>query len=61
MVSLTGQNTKVCKITKGFCLFQFLGDPHLTISHVNYKLEQVKENWQQLNTSRVDLTLSLLF
>lgn len=43
MVLLTGQNTKVCKITEGFCLFQFLGDPHLTISHVNYKLDQVKE------------------
>lgn len=23
------------------CMFQFLGDPHLTISHVNYKLDQV--------------------
>lgn len=24
------------------CVFQFLGDPHLTISHVNYKLDQVQ-------------------
>lgn len=23
-------------------VFQFLGDPHLTISHVNYKLDQVR-------------------
>lgn len=49
MVSLTGKNAEACKIilTKGLCMFQFLGDPHLTISHVNYKLDQVKENRQQ--------------
>lgn len=50
MVSLTGNNAEACKIilNKGLCMFQFLGDPHLTISHVNYKLDQVKENRQQL-------------
>lgn len=50
MVSLTGNNAEACKIilTKGLCMFQFLGDPHLTISHVNYKLDQVKENRQKL-------------
>lgn len=45
MVSLTGKNAEACKIilSKGLCVFQFLGDPHLTISHVNYKLDQVKK------------------
>lgn len=47
-VAPTGHNTRACQITNGCCPFQFLGDPHLTISHVNYKLDQVEENQQQL-------------
>lgn len=33
-----GQDRTLIQVVFGF---QFLGDPHLTISHVNYKLDQV--------------------
>lgn len=36
--------------------FQFLGDRHLTISHVNYKLEEVKHEWFFLSSENTLMT-----
>lgn len=43
-------------------MFQFLGDPHLTISHVNYKLDQVTQGTNDYVFYKCDsLTELLLF